>query len=344
MNFHYPLSSGTPACASAILAYGVLLTNTAQAANHPAVEAGSFNTTQALLATLGILAVAGFVVSALVMWGKKQDQIGEMTLFGMEYLFDFDRVTQGCEAARELGRAGDPGAFLVLLDVFQDESAPDPVRQAAGEALTEIGKRSSKMTDLVSKAKQAAIESDHGELIRILSEHFERGAPTYVQSAFLIGRAYLRMGHFADAKEWLKVADERNRKAALYGGRIHTLVEETNRRLFSTGDQRFAAGDYQAARERYAAASHSLSHRESTRYSAFLRLACAYSMLGDFRDATQSLIQAKQQGLVSTEAEALQQKLERLLDRQQPPTIEEYRRLALQIRTQVETIMAGLTT
>ena len=127
---------------------------------------------------------------------------------------------------------------------------------------------------------------------RILTGGFERGGTGYVQSAYLIGRAYLRLDHLADAKEWFRVAERRNRKAALYGGRIRTLIEQSNQRLFAIGDEQFASGDYQTARERYAAASHGLSANESGRHSAFVRLACAYCMLGDYPDAEQALLQA----------------------------------------------------
>jgi tetratricopeptide (TPR) repeat protein len=266
-----------------------------------------------------------------------------MALFGMRYLLDFDRIPQGCEAAKELGRSGDPEAFLVLLDVFQDEAAPDPVRQAAGEALTQMSRHSRKLPEVIKKAKSAGERGDHGELIRILTERFERDGAGYVQSAYLIGRAYLRLDHVADANEWFRVAERRNRKAALYGGRIRTLIDESNRRLFAIGDEHFASGDYQTARERYAAASHGLSTDESRRNSAFVRLACAYCMLGDYRDAEQALLQALRHGQNTDSALALSQMLQQLMDRQSPPSKERHQELTAKIRDQASVEIRGLT-
>ncbi len=325
-----------------LLAGGLLLTATAALAESDPGSGGSLSGLQWAMIAAGLLAVAGVGVAALVLWGRKQDQIGEMALFGMRYLLDFDRVPEGCDAAKELGRSGDPEAFLVLLDVLQDEAAPEPVRQAAGEALENMSHRSRKLKDVIQKAKSASEEGEHNELIRILTEDFERDGARYVQSAYLIGRAYLRLDHVADAKEWFRVAETRNRKAALYGGRIRTLIDKSNRRLFAIGDERFAAAEYQIARERYAAASHGLSADESRRNSAFLRLACAYCMLGDYRDAEQALLQALRHGQNTDPTLALSQMLQQLLDRQSPPSEERHHQLTTKIRDQAQAIIRRL--
>jgi tetratricopeptide (TPR) repeat protein len=202
-----------------------------------------------------------------------------------------------------------------------------------------MSRRSRKLREVIENAKSAGEKGDHNELIRILTEHFERQGTGYAQSAFLIGRAYLRLDHVADAKEWFRVAERRNRKAALYGGRIRTLIDESNRRLFAIGDEQFASGDYHAARERYAAASHGLSDDESRRNSAFVRLACSYCMLGNYRDAEQALLQALRHGQNTDSALALSQLLQQLLDRQSPPSNERHQQLKARIQDEAAAVI-----
>ncbi len=344
MNNKIQTSHGRPEGAGGLrlLAVSLLLTATAAFAEPDQAGGNSLTALHGVMIALGLLALAGIGVTTLVLWGRKQDQIGEMALFGMRYLLDFERVAEGAKAAKELGRSGDPEAFLVLLDVFQDEAAPDPVRGAAGEALADMSRRSRKLAKVIEKAKSASEKGDHNELIRILTDNFEREGTGYVQSAYLIGRAYLRLDHLADAKEWFRVAERRNRKAALYGGRIRTLIDESNRRLFAIADEQFASGDYQTARERYAAASHGLSGDESRRNSAFVRLACAYCMLGDYRDAEQALLQALQHGQNTDSALALSQLLQQLLDRQSPPSEERHHQLTARIRDEATAVMGRI--
>lgn len=324
-------------------AAGLLLTN-GHAMATPAhnADGGSMELVQAVFLVLGMVAIGVLAIAALVLWGRKQDHLGEMALFGMRYLLDFERIPQGCEAARGLGRTGDPEALLVLLDVFQDEAAPGPVREAAGQGLTYIIKRSSGLRKPALAAKTASERGDQEKLIRILIENFEQNGGCYVQSAFLIGRAYLRLDRFAEAKKWLQLAEGRNRRAALYGDRIRGLVNETNRRLFAIGDRQFAAGRFQAARAQYAAGAQGLSPREAARYSVHLRLASTSCMRGDFHDAEQALSQILRQDDGNESALALIRLVHRLLDRQAPPSVEQHRKLVAQIREHATAIMCAL--
>ena len=64
--------------------------------------------------------------------------------------------------------------------------------------------------------------------------------------------------------------------------------------LLGEGDEAFARGDFQGARERYARVSLGLESRELRRFALFLRSACVYCALEDYGDARQAVLQALQ--------------------------------------------------
>lgn len=326
----------------ALILTSALLSRLAPAAAVPAPDDSSVLFVNGLLIALGIFVITALMVSGVAMWSRRQDHINEMMSFCMRYLIDFNRVTEGREAAAALGRARDPQALLVLLDVANDEEAADIVRKAAGDALNEMAGRYRKYKKVIDEIKSASEQRDHPRLIEILTRNFEKGEKKYVQAAYVVGREYMREGHYADAKEWLHIAELRNRKSSLYGNEIRKRIAECNARLYAKGDMLFEAGKFYEARERYSAASHDLSEEESKRYSAFLRLACVYCKLGDYVNADQSVLLALKHGQGTDMSLSLNKLLQGLLEHDTEKPAEERQRVAGRLDNLVTEIMEKL--
>ena len=314
----------------------------AAAAAEPAPQEPSSALVKGLLIALLFLGTTGLLVMAVTVWSRKQDHINEMMAFCMRYLIDFNRVAEGREAAMALGRARDPGALLVLLDVLNDEEAPESLRTAAGNALDEMSVRYRKYKKLIDELKSVSERGDHAKLIRILPRNFERRGQRYVQTAYLIGRAYERQGHYADAKEWFRVAEFRNKKTPLYGDQITRLIAKCNERLFARGDTLFKSANFLEARERYSAASHGLTQEDTRQYSAFLRLACVYCMLRDYEDADQAVLQDLKTGQKTELSLALNKLLQEALGNRDAEPEEERNRVTGEIDRLVTRIMSSL--
>jgi tetratricopeptide (TPR) repeat protein len=188
----------------------------------------------------------------------------------------------------------------------------------------------------------ASERREDARLIDVLTSNFEQKQKRNVQSAFVIARVFMRQGHYADAKEWFRVAEGRNRLTPFYGNQIRQLIIECEQQLFAKGDDLFRAGEFLQARERYSTASHGLSDEENRRYSSFLRLACAYCRLGDYVDADEAVLQAlknnQDMDLSLTLSKLLQQILHHKRWRQGPQRT----RLTEQIDQLANEIMEGL--
>jgi tetratricopeptide (TPR) repeat protein len=210
----------------------------------------------------------------------------------MKYLVHSEDEAERCASARALGRINDPGALLVLVDVIWDEEETEAVRKAASETLHEMSvhfrKRKKIITDLELEAEQRNFRG----IIEILTANFEQGKTRYVQSAYIIGRHHMRLERYADAREWLTKAEFRNRKFNLYGNRIGYWIQVCNTRLLEEADDSFKTADYQQAREHYAVLTHGLSNADNQRCAVYLRSACVYCKLKDYRNADQALLQA----------------------------------------------------
>lgn len=245
-----------------------------------------------LIVMLATLIAAALIIFGLVFWSHKQEHIGEMLLFCMKYLVHSEDEAERCASARALGRANDFGALLVLIDITLDEEESEAVRKAASEALHKSSihfrKHKKIVTDLVLEAEQ----SNFSGIIGILTANFERGKTRYVQSAYIIGRYYMRLRLFVEARVWLTMAEYRNQKFNLYGNRIKYWIQECNTRLLEDADDSFKTADYQQAKEHYAILDHGLSDVDRQRFAVYLRSACVYSKLKDYRNADQSLLQA----------------------------------------------------
>jgi len=245
-----------------------------------------------LIALLVAVLLSAVIVMGLVIWSRKQEQLHDMMLFCMKYLVHLEDDAERAHSARALGRAKDPGALLTLANLTWDEEEPEAVRKAASEALREMSRRFRAYATLIPDLEAAAEQRDFLRVIDLITVNFEQTNRKHVQSAYIIGRHYMRLERYADARDWLEKAEFRNRKFNLYGNRIRRWIQECNTRLLKEADAMFNAADYQGAREHYAVLSHGLSEADRRPWAIYLRSACVYCKLRHYRDADQALIQA----------------------------------------------------
>ncbi|MCU7815880.1 MAG: HEAT repeat domain-containing protein [Candidatus Thiodiazotropha sp. (ex Rostrolucina anterorostrata)] len=247
-------------------------------------------------ALLVAIALGALLIIGLVHWGRKQEHIGEMMLFCMKYLLGSEDEAERCASARALGESKDAGALLVLVDVISDEEEIEAVRKAASEALHEMRTRFRKYRDVIADLELEAEQRNFLGIINILADNFEQDKMRYAQSAYIIGRHYMRLGNYVDAREWLTKAEFRNRKSNLYGNRIKYWIKKCNTRLLEEADTSFKSADYHQAKEHYAVLDHGLIEAEKKICAVYLRSSCIYCMLKDYRNADQSLLQALEHG------------------------------------------------
>lgn len=265
--------------------------------------------------------LSGVIIGGLVLWGKKQDDIYHMMSFCIKSLIDTQDETERCEAAKALGGARDPGALLVLVDVINDDQAEDSIREAALAALQEMGQKYRKYRKTIDDLIAATQAQDHQMVIDILTSEFEGESKKYVQTPYVIGREFMRLGNHGDAREWLHVAEYRNRKTPTYGYQIKALVDVCNEHLFAEGDRSFKARFYHDAKAQYAEASHGLGDEDKKRFASYLREACVYSKLNDYIDADQALLQALQHHHETDMTLTLNKLIQKVLDKSKDPTV-----------------------
>lgn len=241
---------------------------------------------------IGIIILSVLTVTVLTWWSNKQDDINNMMTFCIKYLMETCNEAQKCEAAKALGQVKDPGALLILVDIINDEGAEDNLHKIAGEALRELSLIYRKYQNIIKELLVAVEEKGHQMTIDILISNFENREKIYVQSAFVIGREFMRLKNYADAREWLQKAKIRNKKTMVYVHQISELIDICNEKLFFEGDVMFQHGDYHNALERYALASHDLRYTEKHRFFSHLRLACVYCKLTHYKDAYQETLHA----------------------------------------------------
>jgi len=238
------------------------------------------------LAGVGLLILVVLPIASLIWWSRKQDEINNiMALCRRSLMFarhEADRVV----AARALGGARDPEALLVLLDVATDEEAEQSVRLAAREALGEVAKRYRKRQSVIQTLLSAADDSEFQTLIGILIVNFERGEEGYVQSAYVIAREYFRLGEYEDARSWFRKANARDRKAAVYRGKIEPRIAACNERIVAEGDQQFSEGNYNEAKRLFTDASAGLDDRDKQKLSPHLRMVASIASWATTRAPT----------------------------------------------------------
>ncbi len=300
----------------------------------------------AVLFGVVLLLLAVIVVGGLTLWSKKQDEINHMMFFCIKYLIDSQNQAERYKAAKELGRAKEPGALLILLDVIIDERGDEMVHDCASTALMEMSQKYRKYRTVIKDLISAVEESDHQKIIDLLISNFEGKGKKYVQTAYVIGREHMRLGNLEEAREWLLVAAFRNRKTPTYGNQIKELAEVCNRHLFAEGDRLFKAGCYHDAKAHYAIASQGLEDEEKKRFASYLRQASAYCKLEDYQEADQALLQALQHHHETDLTLTLNKLLRKRLDQSESAglTYEERKELDTEIDECVSDIMEKLTT
>ncbi len=155
----------------------------------------------------------------------------------------------------------------------------------------------------------------------------------------------MRLGNYAEAREWLHVAAFRNQRTPTYGNQIQELAEVCNQLLFAEADRLFKAGNYHDAKAHYAIASQGLEDEGKKRFASYLRQASAYCKLEDYQDADQALLQALQHHHETDLTLTLNKLLRKRLDQSEgaPSTKEERQQLDTEIDECVSHIMEKLT-
>ncbi len=294
--------------------------------------------------------VAAFVVVALLatgltLWIRKQEQINNIMYFCLDFLVNAKNETERRRAATELGRANDPRALLVLVDVINDESVEEGIREAARDALLDMGEKRRGFNKPIAGLMAAAEAKDHERTVELLMTYFEQGEQKYVQSAYMIGRDLVRIEKYADAREWLRIAEARNSKFPMYMNQIGELTDRCNRQLFAAGDAAFKAGDFHLANENLALAVHGLSTGASKQFAYYLRAACVYCKLEEYENASDALLQALHHEHETDTALALNTLVDKMLDliKEQPDSKEERAALSRELDRFVDQTMASLS-
>ena len=257
----------------------------------------------------------------------------KMTIHRIKDLSRPARPDEKLAAIEELDRVKDPGVLLSLIDVAMDPQEDGDVRKAAAEAIQEAHA-------LCPGLESAIANDDPGSIIELLIDCFEGRGKGQAQSAFAIGHQYMRLGRFAEAREWLQKARVRDGKLMLYGNRTDRLVHVCNDSLLQEGDALYAAGNYQGAREHYALLSQSLDNRQKRQYAIFLRSACVYWQLNDYRDADQALLLALSFDQETPKSLALINLLQRI--RGHDAKIESAKEVPKAVRQAIDQCVAGV--
>jgi tetratricopeptide (TPR) repeat protein len=232
---------------------------------------------------IGLLAAFGLVSIAMP---------NQMLNYWMRLFMNSGTEAERCVAAKELSRMRDSSALLALLEVAGDKEETERVRKVAQEALREMKACYPKERNAINALVAAMEKRDPLGIINILIVKFEKSGKKNAQSACVIGRQYMALGKYADAREWLKIAESRNRQSLLHENWIRQLIATCNKRLLVEGDRSFAEGDYHGAREHYALLSQGLEDSEKRRFATHLRAACVYCKLNDYLDADQAILHA----------------------------------------------------
>ena len=266
----------------------------ASAAHHSSVLGTESTPLFLILFAAGIIAISAILIIGITSWGHKQDQIQSMMPFCIRYLAKSKNEVEKISAAKVLGRARHPAALLILTDIVNDETAGEKLRSAALESLRGMSRNYQKYANLIDEFLSAVEANAHQKIIDLLITHFENGGTRHVQSAYVIGREYIRLGNPEEARVWLQKAKKRNMRAHVYVNQISQLISACTRNLIDAGDALFRGGRYHEALGRYALASHDLGLEQKRLYLAHLRLACTYCKLERYEDAYQETLLALQ--------------------------------------------------
>lgn len=299
-----------------------------------------------LVVGVATIVVGVLLITGLTLWSRKQDEISNMTYFCIDFLINTRNETERYRAAKELGQVKNPGALLVLIDVINNEFAEESIRKAAGDALLEMSQKYRRFKKVIRELLAATEDKDHERIVELLKTHFEHEEKTYVQSAYVIGRELIRLKEYADAREWLHIAEVRNRTFPMYVDQIKDLTAKCNRHLCAEGDMAFKAGDFHLANERFALAGHGLSPEVSNRFAYYLRTACVYCKLEEYENASQAILQALHHDQETDTALELNKLVNKMLNlvRDNAQAKEEHQNLSKELDRFVNQTMDSLST
>jgi len=299
-----------------------------------------------LVLGVATIVVGVLLITGLTLWSRKQDEISNMTYFCIDFLINTRNETERYRAAKELGQVKNPGALLVLIDVINNEFAEESIRKAAGDALLEMSQKYRRFKKVIRELLAATEDKDHERIVELLKTHFEHEEKTYVQSAYVIGRELIRLKEYADAREWLHIAEVRNRTFPMYVDQIKDLTAKCNRHLCAEGDMAFKAGDFHLANERFALAGHGLSPEVSNRFAYYLRTACVYCKLEEYENASQAILQALHHDQETDTALELNKLVNKMLNlvRDNAQAKEEHQNLSKELDRFVNQTMDSLST
>ena len=246
----------------------------------------------AILFVAGLIGLSILIIASLTHWANKQDSITNMMPFCIKHLVENSSEVAKAHSASGLGNIKDPRALLILVGVINDEKVTPRLQQAANEALQAMATKYPKYEKLIPDLLKVAKEGNHTKTLILLMVNFENQNKEYVQSAYVIGREYMRLRKYVDARLWLQKAKLRNEKNAVYDHQILSIIVACNEKLFAEGDSLYNDGEYRRALERFALASHDLDEKLVERFSSHLRLACVYCKLNRYEEAFQEMLHA----------------------------------------------------
>ena len=202
-----------------------------------------------------------------------------------------------------------------------------------------------------ARIEMASLESrvEEGEPLRVIEKlkaGLEKTGNDKATSAYEIGRQYMRLGQYEEAREWLRRAQRLSSCPSALEESLKLQQSACNLRLLDEGDALFEAGDFHGARERFARLSQGLAEGERVHLAVFLRSACVYSKLRDYEDAAQAVLQALKTGEETEKALALLDLLQKLSNPEEvaPQTIDVRERIEAQIADHVARLMEALRT
>lgn len=132
------------------------------------------------------------------------------------------------------------------------------------------------------------------------------------ESAYVIGRQYMRLGDYGEAREWLRKARRNGRRFSNLDELAEQHLGVCNAQLLAEGDALYAVDDYHGARERYARLSQGLGFGEGQGLAVFLRSACVYCELRDYERARLAVLHALKSDQETDDALALLDLLQQL--------------------------------
>lgn len=247
---------------------------TATAAGPPGADAPGLALLPWLNIGLGALVLGSYLVIAASIGSPWMVLIGPFVLLGSSRVMGLRPIWRGASGAD--GRGG-----------VQMRSPLDTALQGAGND-------QGSARPLAPSLESAIMEEDPASAIEGLRSALSGSKQSDPRTAYALGRQYMRVGRYAEARDWLRRAIGTGVGKSLPVALAESYVDQCNLALLGEGDEAFASGDFHGARERYARVSLGLESRELRRFALFLRSACVYSALQDYDDARQAVLQALQ--------------------------------------------------